>query len=110
MARGLEEAGAFAMVLECVPAALAALISAELTIPTIGIGAGVACDGQVLVTHDLLGMFEKFIPHFVKSYANLAPQISSAVQDYKREVREGRYPDDEHSFKTSLAVEDILDK
>ncbi|NOX25824.1 MAG: 3-methyl-2-oxobutanoate hydroxymethyltransferase [Deltaproteobacteria bacterium] len=108
MARGLEEAGAFALVLECIPAGLAALISEQLTIPTIGIGAGVGCDGQVLVTHDLLGMFEKFVPSFVKSYVNLAPQIRDAVQEYRHEVREGRYPDASHSFKMSLPVEDIL--
>jgi len=107
MAKGLEQAGAFALVLECIPADLAALISAQLTIPTIGIGAGVGCDGQVLVTHDLLGMFEKFIPSFVKSYTHLAPQIRDAVKDYKHEVREGRYPDESHSFKMSMSIEDI---
>jgi len=108
MARGLQDAGAFALVLECIPAPLAELISGELTIPTIGIGAGAGCDGQVLVTHDLLGMFEKFVPSFVKSYVQLAPQIKDAVLAYKHEVREGRYPDDSHSFKMSLPIEDIL--
>ncbi len=108
MARGLQDAGAFALVLECIPASLSELISQELTIPTIGIGAGAGCDGQVLVTHDLLGMFEKFVPSFVKSYAHLAPQIKDAVLAYKHEVREGRYPDDSHSFKMSLPIEDIL--
>ncbi len=108
MARGLQDAGAFALVLECIPASLAELISQELTIPTIGIGAGASCDGQVLVTHDLLGMFEKFVPSFVKSYAHLAPQIKDAVLAYKHEVRDGRYPDDSHSFKMSLPLEDIL--
>ncbi len=107
-ARSLEEAGAFALVLECIPAGLATLISEQLTIPTIGIGAGAGCDGQVLVTHDLLGMFEKFVPSFVKSYVNLAPQIRDAVQEYSNEVRDGRYPDDGHSFKMSLRAEDIL--
>ncbi|MFW8601742.1 3-methyl-2-oxobutanoate hydroxymethyltransferase [Desulfobacterota bacterium M19] len=108
MAKGLQDAGAFALVLECIPAPLAELISRELTIPTIGIGAGAGCDGQVLVTHDLLGMFEKFVPSFVKSYAQLAPRIKDAVLAYKHEVREGRYPDDSHSFKMSLPIEDIL--
>ncbi len=108
MARGLQDAGAFALVLECIPASLAELISQELTIPTIGIGAGAGCDGQVLVTHDLLGMFEKFVPSFVKSYASLAPQIKDAVLAYKHEVRDGRYPDESHSFKMSLPIEDIL--
>ncbi|HFQ81429.1 MAG TPA: 3-methyl-2-oxobutanoate hydroxymethyltransferase [Desulfobacterales bacterium] len=108
MARGLQDAGAFALVLECIPASLAELISRELTIPTIGIGAGAGCDGQVLVTHDLLGMFEKFVPSFVKSYVNLAPRIKDAVLAYKHEVREGSYPDDSHSFKMSLPIEDIL--
>jgi 3-methyl-2-oxobutanoate hydroxymethyltransferase len=109
MAKGLEQAGAFALVLECIPADLATLISSQLTIPTIGIGAGAGCDGQVLVTHDLLGMFEKFVPSFVKSYVHLAAQIKDAVQDYKHEVREGRYPDDAHSFKMSLSLEEILE-
>ncbi|VAW35974.1 3-methyl-2-oxobutanoate hydroxymethyltransferase [hydrothermal vent metagenome] len=108
MARGLQDAGIFALVLECIPASLAELISQELTIPTIGIGAGAGCDGQVLVTHDLLGMFEKFVPSFVKSYVNLAPRIKDAVLAYKHEVREGSYPDDSHSFKMSLPIEDIL--
>lgn len=108
MARGLQDAGVFALVLECIPAPLAELISQELTVPTIGIGAGVGCDGQVLVTHDLLGIFEKFVPSFVKSYAHLAPQIKDAVSAYKHEVREGRYPDESHSFKMSLPIEDIL--
>ncbi len=108
MAKGLQDARAFALVLECIPAPLAELISQELAVPTIGIGAGAGCDGQVLVTHDLLGMFEKFVPSFVKSYARLAPQIKDAVLAYKREVREGRYPDESHSFKMSLPIADIL--
>jgi 3-methyl-2-oxobutanoate hydroxymethyltransferase len=108
MAKALEEAGAFAVVLECMPAALARAISEQLTIPTIGIGAGVGCDGQVLVTHDLLGMFEKFIPSFVKGYANLAPQIREAVQGFRQEVKAGAYPDDAHSFTMAVDVAQVL--
>jgi 3-methyl-2-oxobutanoate hydroxymethyltransferase len=97
-AKILEEAGAFSIVLECVPAPLAQKITASLTIPTIGIGAGVYCDGQVLVIHDMLGMFEKFTPKFVKKYANLNLQIKDAVKQYIDEVRSGAFPGKEHSF------------
>jgi 3-methyl-2-oxobutanoate hydroxymethyltransferase len=107
-ARALEKAGAFAVVLECVPAQLAELITREIGIPTIGIGAGVHCDGQVLVTHDLLGMFEKFVPSFVKSYTNLAPQIREAVKAYRDEVKGGIYPDDAHSFTMKVEVAELL--
>jgi len=104
----LEGAGAFAVVLECVPAQLAQLITREIGIPTIGIGAGVHCDGQVLVSHDLLGMFEKFVPSFVKAYANLAPQIKAAFTSYRDEVKGGSYPDEAHSFNMQLEVAEIL--
>lgn len=97
-ARELEEAGAFGIVLECVPSKLARVITKSLAIPTIGIGAGVDCAGQVLVTHDLLGMFEKFTPKFVKKYADLAPLMKNAVLQYNAEVREGAYPGPEHGF------------
>ena len=107
-AKALEEAGAFALVLECIPDRLAAMITESLVIPTIGIGAGPHCDGQVLVTHDLLGMFEKFIPRFVKQYANLAPQIREAVNTFRDEVKEGRYPDAAHSFPMQTEVEEML--
>lgn len=107
-ARALEEAGAFAIVLECIPDKLAGLISREISIPTIGIGAGVECDGQVLVTHDLLGMFEKFVPKFVKSYLNLAPQIKEAVASYKSEVKSGAYPDAEHSFGMKVDIASLV--
>ncbi len=100
-AKALTEAGAFALVLECVPAGLAKVITDAIAIPTIGIGAGAGCDGQVLVTHDLLGMFDKFIPKFVKSYCQLAPQIKEAVRAYHQEVKDGVYPDPEHSFAIS---------
>ncbi len=107
-ARGLEKAGAFALVLECLPASLARAISESIEIPTIGIGAGAGCDGQVLVTHDLLGLFEKFTPSFVKGYANLAPRIKEAVQAYRQEVKAGEYPDEAHSFTMSVAIDEVL--
>jgi len=97
-ALAVQNAGAFAVVLEGIPAKLAAEISAELTIPTIGIGAGPACDGQVLVIHDILGLCEKYSPKFVKRYADLAPLISGAVKQYVDEVRSGDFPTEEHSF------------
>lgn len=107
-ALALEKAGAFALVLECIPDGLGRIISEEITIPTIGIGAGVHCDGQVLVTHDLLGMFDKFIPSFVKSYCKLAPVIKEAVIEYNKEVRSGTYPDKEHSFSSESNLRELL--
>lgn len=95
----IEQAGAFSIVLECVPADLAATITDALTIPTIGIGAGPRCDGQVLVTPDLLGLFERFVPKFVKRYANLAPLVEEAVKTYIDEVRDGTFPAEEHLYK-----------
>jgi 3-methyl-2-oxobutanoate hydroxymethyltransferase len=95
----LEEAGAFALVLECVPEKLAAEITSSLSIPTIGIGAGVNCDGQVLVVNDMLGMNERMIPKFVKKYATLNLEIKKAVKTYITEVKHGAFPDSEHSFK-----------
>lgn len=97
-AKDLEEAGAFMIVIECVPDFLAARITAELSIPTIGIGAGKDCDGQVLVYHDLVGLFERFTPKFVKRYINLTPMIKEAVSQYKTEVETGEFPGPEHSF------------
>jgi len=97
-AKALEDAGAFAIVLELVPAPLASQITKSLTIPTIGIGAGPACDGQVLVLHDMLGLNDKFVAKFVKRYAALAEDVREAVGLYAAEVREGRYPGPEHSF------------
>jgi 3-methyl-2-oxobutanoate hydroxymethyltransferase len=97
-ARALEDAGAFAIVLELIPAPLASQISKALTIPTIGIGAGPACDGQVLVLHDMLGLNDRFAAKFVKRYATLGEEVREAVQLYAAEVREGRYPGPEHSF------------
>ena len=97
-AKILEEAGAFSLVLECVPAGLGEEISKALRIPTIGIGGGVHCDGQVLVVHDMLGMFERFTPKFVKKYAALNTAMREAVGRYVEEVRQGVFPGKEHSF------------
>ena len=108
-ARDLETAGAFSIVLECIPAQLSEAITRTVTIPTIGIGAGKHCDGQVLVTHDMVGMFEKFSPSFVKQYINLAPQIKDAVAAYHEEVKNGSFPDDEHSFNMQLDVKSLFD-
>jgi len=95
---GLQEAGAFSLVLECVPAELAGIISGKLRIPTIGIGAGADCDGQVLVVNDMLGMFERFLPKFVKQYQNLAPMMRDGVKGYIAEVKAGTFPASEQSF------------
>jgi len=95
----LQDAGAFSVVLECVPSALAKKITESLQIPTIGIGAGVDCDGQVLVIHDLLGMFDRFTPTFVKKYANAKIFIEDAVSRYASEVKAGTFPDDAHSYR-----------
>lgn len=97
-AKILEEAGVFSMVLECVPAQLAEAISKAVSIPTIGIGAGVGCDGQVLVWHDVLGITQNMKPRFVKKYADLYSEIIEALKTYKHEVEEGKFPGDEHSF------------
>ncbi|RKY41534.1 MAG: 3-methyl-2-oxobutanoate hydroxymethyltransferase [Candidatus Makaraimicrobium thalassicum] len=94
----LEKAGCFALVLECVPASLAGKITGNAGIPTIGIGAGRHCDGQVLVTHDIIGYFDKFIPKFVKQYAKISGTILEAVRDFKNETESGSFPGDEHSF------------
>jgi len=98
-ARAAADAGAFGIVLECVPAELAEKITKELPIPTIGIGAGNACDGQVLVINDLLGMSVDFTPRFVKVYADLKSVITGAVKQYREEVASGQFPADEHTFK-----------
>lgn len=107
-AHKIEDAGAFAVVLECVPAPLAARISQQLKIPTIGIGAGNGCDGQILVYQDMLGMFNDFTPKFVKHFSNIGEEMSRAFRDYISEVRSGAFPDEEHSFK--MKNEDILSR
>lgn len=97
-AKALQAAGCFAIVLEKIPKELAKRITGAIKIPTIGIGAGPHCDGQVLVLHDILGLFEEFTPRFVKRYASLAKEIRRAVDQYKKEVQGGVFPDKEHSF------------
>lgn len=97
-AKALERLGCFSIVFECIPDKIAEIITKELKIPTIGIGAGIYCDGQVLVTHDLLGLFERFKPKFVKQYINLSLEIQKAVEEFKREVKSGAFPTKEHSF------------
>jgi 3-methyl-2-oxobutanoate hydroxymethyltransferase len=97
-ARALEAAGVFALVLEAVPAPVAARITAALEIPTIGIGAGADCDGQVLVYHDLLGLFEGQAPRFVKRYADVATQIREALETYVADVRSGAFPEERHTY------------
>jgi 3-methyl-2-oxobutanoate hydroxymethyltransferase len=99
----LEEAGCFSIVLESVPARLAQLVSQKLTIPTIGIGAGVGCDGQVLVTHDLLGLFDRFTPRFVKKYADLHNEMQRAFTDYIEDVQQRSFPAAEHSVEMDEA-------
>jgi len=98
-ARMVEDAGAFAVVLEAIPMDLARTITAELSIPTIGIGGGPHCDGQVLVLHDVLGIFERFVPRFVKKYAGLRQNSVSAIRKYVEEVEQGVFPSEEQSFK-----------
>jgi len=98
-ARAVQDAGAFSVVLEGIPSSLAKEIHEILHIPTIGIGAGPDCDGQVLVLHDLLGLFDRFTPKFVKKYANLKEQALKAVREYKQDVESGTFPSQEHSFK-----------
>jgi 3-methyl-2-oxobutanoate hydroxymethyltransferase len=98
-ALAVAEAGAFSVVLECVPTPVADRITASLSIPTIGIGAGVGCDGQVLVTPDLLGLFEDFRPRFVRRYADLASAVRDAATRYVGDVQNGRFPGPEESFR-----------
>ncbi len=97
----LEEVGCFSIVVECVPSALAQKISQSISIATIGIGAGVYCDGQVLVTNDVLGLFDRFQPKFAKQYISLSPLILEGLAQYKKEVEEGVFPAKEHSFQMS---------
>ncbi|MCA9321139.1 MAG: 3-methyl-2-oxobutanoate hydroxymethyltransferase, partial [Planctomycetes bacterium] len=104
-AKALEGAGAFAIVLELVPAPLAAEISNQLTIPTIGIGAGAGCDGQVQVFHDLMGLYEEFLPKHAKRYAQLADVIRDAAKNYVADVREGRFPAPENSFDADRVLD-----
>ena len=106
--RALEEAGAYAVVLECVPAALAQMITDRLSIPTIGIGAGAGCDGQVQVLHDFLGLFTDFLPKPARRSANLAETIQDAASQYISDVHLGEFPTDKESYKMSQSVLDEL--
>ena len=106
-AQAIEAAGAFAVVLECVPEALAELISKKISIPTIGIGAGAGCDGQVLVYQDMLGMYADLAPKFVKVFANVGEEMKQGFAAYKKEVQDGTFPAKEHTFRMD---ESILDK
>ncbi len=106
-AKAVEAAGAFAVVLECVPEALARLITEKISIPTIGIGAGAGCDGQVLVYQDMLGMYADFAPKFVKVFANVGEEMKRGFAAYRKEVQEGTFPAAEHTFRMD---ESILDK
>ncbi len=108
-ARALEEAGAFSLVLECVPAPLAEVVTRGISIPTFGIGAGPHCDGQVLVTNDMLGLFEKFTPGFVKKYIDLAPQMKEAITAFQDEISSGMFPAPEHSFASDEDFSSLLE-
>lgn len=105
-AKAIEKAGAFSIVVECVPEELGRAITESVSIPIIGIGAGRYCDGQVLVYHDMLGMFDKFVPKFVKQYAQVGDIIVKALQEYKEDVASGNFPEEQHSFK-GLTREDL---
>jgi 3-methyl-2-oxobutanoate hydroxymethyltransferase len=103
-ARALEDAGVFSMILEAVPAPLGKLVAESVGVPVIGIGAGADVDGQVLVTHDMVGLFDKFIPKFVKQYTQIRPIILEALNEYKKEVQAAMFPAPEHAFKMSDEV------
>lgn len=106
-AKAVEAAGAFLLVLECVPAKLAKLVTESINIPTIGIGAGAGCDGQVLVIYDMLGMFSDFKPKFVKHFANAGDMIREAVKTYIAEIDDGTFPAEEHCYKID---DEVIDK
>ena len=97
-AKAFEKAGCFSLVLECIPQELAGIITKNLSIPTIGIGAGIHCDGQVLVTYDLLGLFDRYKPKFVKQYANLSQEIVKSVLRFRHEIEQGAFPNRTHSY------------
>ncbi len=106
-AKAVEEAGAFAVVLECVPEKLAEIITNSISIPTIGIGAGKGCDGQILVYQDMLGMFSNFTPKFVKKFANVGEIMTEAFKEYIKEINDGTFPSVEHTFAIS---DDVINK
>ena len=108
-AQMLEEAGAFSIVLEAIPDRLAALVTRKISIPTIGIGAGAGCDGQVLVTHDLIGFFDQFTPKFVRQYANLTEVLSQAFRAYRADVQARKFPASDHSFSMPDDIWSVLE-
>lgn len=107
-AKKLQDAGCFAIVLECIPAQIADLITKKISIPTIGIGAGTNCDGQVLVTYDILGLFSRYKPKFIKQYTDLSSEIEKAVINFKREVEQEKFPETTHSFNAKVNLEDLI--
>ncbi len=107
-AQALEQAGAFSLILEAIPTPVATIISERVSIPTIGIGAGPHCDGQVLVIHDLIGLFDRFVPKFVKQYANIFPVIVEALEQYREDVVSGTFPQPEHGYSMSEEALDAL--
>lgn len=117
-AKALEQAGVFGMLIEAIPAELARLVTENVNVPTVGIGAGLYCDGQVLVLHDMLGLFDKFVPKFAKQYARLGEQVKNSLDDFVQEVKAEKFPSIEHSFtmkeedlqkiKQALKEEDLL--
>lgn len=109
-AYAVQEAGAFSVVFECVPPKLAGVISRKLTIPTIGIGAGAGCDGQVLVYQDMLGMSQGFVPKFVKQYAQIGEEMVAAFQAYVKDVQDGTFPAPEHTYAKSDCSDEFLEK
>jgi 3-methyl-2-oxobutanoate hydroxymethyltransferase len=110
-ASNLEKAGVFSVVLECIPMEVARIITEKLKVPTVGIGAGPYCDGQILVFHDLVGYSDGYLPKFVKKYADIHQLISRAVKEYIDDVREGRFPDGEHSYHfQSEKIEELTGK
>ncbi|MBA2124294.1 3-methyl-2-oxobutanoate hydroxymethyltransferase [bacterium Unc6] len=100
----LQNAGAFCVLMECVPDRVAEFVTKKIILPTIGIGAGSGCDGQVLVTHDMLGLFERFVPKFAKKYVVLSEQIRKGIEVFKQEVEQGKFPSPEHSFTVADEV------
>lgn len=109
-AKCLEEAGVFAIVLECIPEKISKIITESVSIPTIGIGAGKYCDGQILVINDMLGMYSDFTPKFVKQYKNLKEDINEAINNYIKDIKTGVFPEEKHSFKIDEQILDKLNK